>query len=74
MRSSEAADPCTSSTMCRWSVVSAVSRSNSMMPSNPLIGERISWLIIARKSDFARADRSASVARCAGSLRPVYRR
>ena len=34
--------------------------SNSAMPSTPFIGVRISWLILARNSDFAR---SASTAR-----------
>ena len=42
------------------SPVSGDSRSNSMTPISPLIGERISWLIIARKSDLLRLDRSAS--------------
>ena len=38
--------------------------SSSAMPSTPFIGVRISWLILARNSDFAR---SASTALCRAS-------
>ena len=42
-----------------WRGVSSVSSSSSAMPSTPFIGVRISWLILARNSDFARSAASA---------------
>ena len=36
-----------------WSSSSAEASSNSVMPSTPFIGVRISWLMVARKCDFA---------------------
>ena len=44
----------TTSADLRWLGASGESRSRSVFPMMPLRGERISWLIIARKSDLAR--------------------
>ena len=44
--------------------VSSVSSSSSVMPITPFIGVRISWLMLARNSDFAREASIASCARC----------
>ena len=38
----------------------SVSSSSSVMPMTPFIGVRISWLMLARNSDFRRADSSAA--------------
>ncbi len=47
----------------RWRVSSLVPASSSAMPSTPLIGVRISWLMVARNSLLARsAARAASTA------------
>ena len=43
----------------RCSSVRGVSPISSIMPSTPLMGVRISWLIMARKADLARVARSA---------------
>lgn len=45
--------------MRRWSVSSRVSSSISAIDITPFIGVRISWLMVARKSDFARVAASA---------------
>jgi hypothetical protein len=51
------------------SSLSAVSISNPIMPMTPFIGVRISWLMVARKSDFARvAISAASRASCSSLL------
>ncbi len=44
----------------RCSSVSVVSSMMSVMPITPFIGVRISWLMFARNSDFARVEASAS--------------
>ncbi|OFA05196.1 hypothetical protein JAB9_08720 [Janthinobacterium sp. HH107] len=44
--------------------LSSVRCSNSVMPSTPFIGVRISWLILARNSDLARLAASASALAC----------
>ena len=65
---SESADDLTN---CRYSCCSAsrsVSRASSVIPRIPFIGVRISWLILARNSDFARVAASAvSFATCSSS-------
>lgn len=52
----------------RWSGVSCVSSSKPVIAMTPFIGVRISWLMFARNSDFARAAASAA-ARAALSSR-----
>ena len=47
-----------------WSLSRSVRSSRSLRPITPLSGVRISWLIVARKSDFIReASMAASLAR-----------
>ena len=46
------------------SASSPVSSSRSVMPMTPFIGVRISWLMLARNSDFSRADSSAASRAC----------
>ena len=53
----ERSTPCT---YCRCSSRRGVASSNSVMPSTPFIGVRISWLIIARNSLLARLPASAA--------------
>ena len=49
---------------CRWSSVSGVSRTSSVMPRMAFMGVRISWLTLARNSSLARlAASAASLAR-----------
>ena len=56
------------STKVRCSAVSEVSAKNSAMPNTPLSGVRISWLIVAKKSAFARdASSASSFADCSAS-------
>ena len=43
---------------------SSVSSSSAVSPITPFIGVRISWLIVARNSDFSRDDSSASSRAC----------
>ena len=52
----------------RCSASSSVSSSSSSMPMTPFSGVRSSWLMLARKSDFAR---EASIARRSASRRSV---
>ena len=47
------------STNSSCSAVSAVSSSSVVMPMTPFIGVRISWLMLARNSDFARVASSS---------------
>ena len=44
----------------RCSTVSSVESSSSVMPITPLSGVRISWLMLARNSDFEREASTAS--------------
>ena len=50
----------TFSVRLRWRGVRSVASSSSAMPSTPFIGVRISWLMLARNSDFARLAASAA--------------
>ena len=54
--------------------VRSVSRSRSVMPMTPLIGVRISWLIVARKSDFIREPAIAASRAAASSCPPARTR
>ena len=45
---------------CRWSSVSGVSRTSSVMPRMAFMGVRISWLTLARNSSLARLAASAA--------------
>ena len=56
---SESADVRTMSRYSRCSGVRSVSRASSVMPTMPFIGVRISWLMLARNSLFARFATSA---------------
>ncbi len=61
---------CTASAKWRCSALSEVSSSNSVMPSTPFIGVRISWLMVARKSLLAwLAASAASFARSSSRVR-----
>ena len=51
----------------------AVSSSRPVSPMTPLIGVRISWLIVATNSDFSR-DASSASSRAAASAASVSRR
>jgi hypothetical protein len=66
--SSDAAENLTVSRHSRCSAVSGESSASSVMPMMPFIGVRISWLMLARNSLFARlpsiALSRASAARC----------
>ena len=46
--------------MDRWSSLRRVCSRTSTMPSTPFIGVLISWLMAARKADFARVACSAA--------------
>ena len=59
MVSSALPDLTMTSVKVRWRGLSSVLASSSAMPSTPFIGVRISWLILARNSDFARSAASA---------------
>ena len=48
--------------------VSSVSSSSPVMPITPFIGVRISWLMVARNSDFARFAASAAISFCLRAL------
>ena len=61
--SSESADVCTVVRLSRWSAVSSLSSTSSVMPMMPFIGVRISWLMLARNSLFARLASIAAIAR-----------
>ncbi len=54
------AERCMVSISCRCWSVSDVSLRSCVHPSTPFIGVRSSWLIVARKIPFARADSSAA--------------
>ncbi len=56
---SASADDLTRPRHSRWSCVNLVSSSKSVMPRMPFIGVRISWLMLARNSLFARLAASA---------------
>ncbi len=58
--SSDCAELWAVATIWRCCVVSSVRASTSSMPVTPIIGVRISWLIAARKVDFARLACSAA--------------
>ena len=51
---------CTPWVYCRWTSSSGVSSSNPVSPMTPFIGVRISWLMVARNSDFSRDASNAS--------------
>ena len=54
----------------RWRASSDVLSTSSVIPSTPFIGVRISWLIVARNSLFARLAASAwSLASCNSRVR-----
>ena len=63
-----------------WSALSGVRISRSLRPITPLRGVRISWLIVARNSDFcrdasmaaSRAVASSSSARSRSATRPTW--
>ncbi len=65
-RMRESAEPVAISTCFFWSGRSGEDSSTCSMPMMPFMGVRISWLIIARKSLFARL---AASARSLASLR-----
>ena len=50
----------TPSAYWRWVSVSSLSRRRPVRPMTPFMGVRISWLMVARKSDFSRDDSNAS--------------
>ena len=50
----------TASAYWRCSSLSSVSRSSPFIPMMPFMGVRISWLMLARKEDFARVAASAA--------------
>ena len=52
---------------CRWSSVSGVSRTSSVMPRMAFMGVRISWLTLARNSSLARLAASAASLACRSS-------
>ena len=52
--SSASPEPRTVSAYSRCSGLSSVSSSSPVMPITPFIGVRISWLMLARNSDFRR--------------------
>ena len=53
MVSSASPEACTVSANSRCSAPRSVSSSSEVMPSTPFIGVRISWLMLARNSDFS---------------------
>ena len=66
-RSSASAEDLTMPRYSRCSSSSGVSSSSSVVPITPFIGVRISWLMLARKSDLARLAASASSLACSSS-------
>ena len=56
-----------------WSVVSSLRSSRSLSPITPLSGVRISWLIVARNSDFCR-DASIAASRASARARSARSR
>ena len=58
--SSDSPELRTVSTKGRWTSLRLVSSSNSVKPSTPFMGVRISWLMLARNSDLARLACSAA--------------
>ncbi len=58
--SSESAEVFTRARYSRCRGVSSVSRASSVMPMIPFMGVRISWLMLARNSLFARLAASAA--------------
>ena len=69
--SSERPDWCTPSASRRWWSSRSVRSSSSLSPMTPFIGVRISWLIVARNSDFIR---EASMARSRAAARAAAAR
>ena len=59
--SSDSPDALTMSRYSRCSALRSVSSASSVMPMTPFIGVRISWLILARNSLFARLAASAAL-------------
>ena len=57
----------------RWMSVSELSRRRPVRPMTPFMGVRISWLIVARKSDFCRDDARASSRASASSASSCLR-
>ncbi len=51
----------TVSRQSRWSSVRSVSSTSSVMPMMPFMGLRISWLMLARKTDLLRLASSAVI-------------
>ncbi len=64
--SSASPEPAAVCAYSRCSVDSSVCSSSSVIPITPLSGVRISWLMLARNSDF---DRDASTASASARLR-----
>ena len=58
--SSESAERRITSTERRWAFARLPFSSSSVMPMTPFIGVRSSWLMVARKADFARLAASAA--------------
>ena len=59
IRSKDSEDDFTIPTYSRCSASNVVSNNRSVMPITPFMGVRISWLILAKKSDLARLAASA---------------
>jgi hypothetical protein len=57
----------------RWRSLRSVLSSTSVVPSTPLRGVRISWLTVARNSDFALLAASALVLASSSSLTACHR-
>jgi hypothetical protein len=73
MVSSAWADERTMPTNSRCSGVRSVASTSSVMPMMPFMGVRISWLMLARNSLFARLAASAASRACSSSMRPASR-
>ncbi len=79
--SSERLETAIPETRCRWRSESGVTPSSSLRPTMPLSGVRISWLIVARKSDLcceaviarSRASASRRRARSRSATREISR-
>ena len=64
---------CTPEASRSWSALSALRSSRSLSPITPLSGVRISWLIVARNSDFCR-DASIAASRASARARSARSR
>src|SRR6266404_205617 len=71
--SNESADIFTVSRYSRCSGISCVSSARSVMPITPFKGVRISWLILARNSPFARLAASAASFALTNSVSACFR-